>query len=220
MTCSKEDLSRAFNQVLSERVPDLSDIPDHVFSERFETRMNKLIRREAAHPWAVSHTTARNLLIAALIAILLFALSMSVSGIRNSFFNFFTQHFDTHDDVIFDDTERTKIEHVYEITDLPEGFSLTNKTMDPERVIWLYESTNGNQLSFTQKIPLNEKERSVDNEKTKMSSLEINNQIFVYVITDNTLSLAWEKDGYEFWLDLYMPDISLEEAIQIFYSIN
>ena len=220
MTFSKEDLSRAFNQVLSERVPDLSDIPDHVFSERFETRMNKLIRREAAHPWAVSHTTARNLLVAALIAILLFALSMSVSGIRNSFFNFFTQHFDTHDDVIFDDTERTKIEHVYEITDLPEGFSLTNKTMDFERVIWLYESKNGNQLSFTQKIPLNEKERSVDNEKAKMSSIEINNQMLFYVLTDNALSLAWGLDGYEFWLDLKMPDVSLEQAIQIFYSIN
>ena len=71
MTFSKDDLSGAFHQVMRERIPDLSNIPDHVFSERFEKKMNKLIRREAMHPRAVSRTPARNLIAAAIVIIFL-----------------------------------------------------------------------------------------------------------------------------------------------------
>ena len=116
MTFTKEQISSAFVEVLNERVPDLSDIPDHVFSERFENNMDKLIRKEAAHPWAVSHTAAKNLLIAAVIAVLLLLLSISVSGIREPIFNFFTRHFKDHDDIVFNNSGRTEIDYIYEIT--------------------------------------------------------------------------------------------------------
>ena len=220
MTFSKEDLSRAFNQVLSERVPDLSDIPDHVFSERFETRMNKLIRREAAHPWAVSHTTARNLLVAALIAILLFALSMSVSGIRNAIYHFFTRHFDTYDEVVFDDTKRDSIDYIYDISVLPDGYELTEIISNSIVVIRHYENEEGAYFNFRQKVPSSNRTGILDNEKTKMSVVETENQVLFYAYSDEIITLAWEKDGYEFWLEFLVPDFSLEQAIQIYKSIQ
>ena len=73
MIFSKEDLSGAFHQVMRERIPVLSDIPDHVFSERFEVKMNKLLRKEALYPRAVSHTPARNLIAAAIVIVFLMA---------------------------------------------------------------------------------------------------------------------------------------------------
>ena len=220
MNFSKEELSKAFNQVFTERAPDLCDIPDHVFSERFEQRMEKMIKREAAHPWVVSHTTARNVLIAALIAILLFVLSMSVSGIRNALDNFFVRHFDTHDDVIFDDTERTQIEHVYEITALPDGFELKNITDDPKIHTVLYGSVKGESILFIQSIPSENGETSTDNERTKMSLLDYANQLLFYISSDNGLTLAWEKDGYEFWIEISISSFSMDEAIRLYSSIQ
>lgn len=220
MTFSKEDLSKAFEQALCERVPELGDIPDHVFSERFEKRMEKLLRREAAHPWAVSHTAARNLLVAALIAILLFALSLSVSGIRNAIYNFFTRHFDTYDEVVFDDTGRTEIEHVYEITSLPEGFVLEDSVSDKVFVSRVYKKSENAYIVFSQMLPSMGRERSIDNERTKMKIIHLENQIFYYTFSDSIITLAWEKDGYEFWLEMLIPHPTLEQAIQIYSSIQ
>lgn len=220
MTFSKEEISKAFNEVLSERVPAFSDIPDHVFSEHFEQRMNKLIEREAAHPWDVSHTTTRNLLIAALIAVLLMILSLSVSGIRDPIFNFFTRHFDTYDDVVFDDTEKTEIEHVYEITALPEGFELNQRMQYSTYVISIYEDKSTQNMSLRQKVPSPNREGIVDNEKTNMDSLEIDNKIVFSLVDKTGIIFAWEIDGYEFWLDIKIMDFTLENAIQIYRSIK
>ena len=140
MSYSPEQLKKAFVTVLNERVPDLSKIPDHVFSERFEKKMKKLIAREAAHPWAVSHTAVKNLIIAAIVIILMIVMCLSVSGIREAIFNFFIKHFDTYDEVVFDESQRERIEVEYEITEIPVGFVLEKKTEIGVLVRWEYSN--------------------------------------------------------------------------------
>ena len=219
MTYSKKDLAAAFEQVLRERVPDLSDVPDHVFSDRFEQRMQKLIRREAAHPWAVSHTAARNLLVAALIAVLLFALSMSVSGVRNAIYNFFTRHFDTYDELIFDDAGRTEIEHVYKITALPEGFYQVPGIESSTDVVARYENANGEVIRLSQWIP-SAGTSVVDNEEGEISVIEIDGQVLFYYYHENVSFVNWGKDGYAFSLECAIPNCSREKIIGIYRSIQ
>ncbi len=223
MTFSKEELSAAFLTVFSERLPELDDVPDHVFSPRFEAKMNKLIAREAAHPWAVSHTAVKNALIAALIAILLFALSMSVSGVRDALHNFFTRHFDTHDEVIFDDTGRKEIEHVYEITELPEGFVLTEKLQDTENVDWKYKAPNGDYIHFMQMIPHADNGTIMDNEDFRITNIQVGDQLLLYSerygITGDVI-LAWESDGYAFLLSIYFPGFTQEDVLALYRSIK
>ena len=224
MTYSKEELNAAFQTVFSERLPELGDMPDHVFSPRFEAKMNKLIAREAAHPWAVSHTAVKNALIAALVAILLFALSMSVSGVRDALHNFIVRHFDTHADVIFDDTGRKEIEHVYEITELPEGFELTEKSQDTENVEWKYEALNGEYIYFIQMIPHADNGISIDNEDNNITTLQVEDQLLLIASLrekgSGMFTLIWERDGYEFRLIMYIPGYTQEEAIQLYKSIK
>ena len=219
MTFTKEQISQAFIQVLNERVPDLSDIPDHVFSTRFEKKMNKLIRKEAEHPWAVSHTLARNLIAAAIVIILLFTLCMSVGAIRNAIFNFFRLHFEDHDRIVFEVQERTKIEKEYIIANLPEGFVLKEEIKNDINNMKVFENENGDYIHFSQSISMSNG-IALDNDRSKYKVMEIDgNGVFV-TSTHEKVMLAWDQDGYLFFLVLQWENVTVDDAIAVFRSIQ
>lgn len=219
MTFSKDQLSQAFIEVLTERVPDLSDVPDHVFSERFEKRMQKLIRREAMHPWAVSHTLARNLIAAAVIIILLFALCMSVGAIRNSIFKFFREHFETHDDIVFEMPEKTEIEADYVITALPEGFALKNEEITNLFIRRSYEDAEGNYITLNQILSMSNG-LSVDNERSKHTVMEIDGRGVYILALEDMVSFVWDQDGFVFQLAVSWENVTVDDAVLIFRSIQ
>ena len=221
MTFTKEQISQAFIQVLNERVPDLSNIPDHMFSERFEKKMNKLIRREAAHPWAVHHTLAKNLIAAAIVILLLFTLCMSVSAIRNAIFNFFRLHFEDHDKIVFEISEkRDHIETEYVITEVPDGFSLMQETNEENYIRRIFKNDNGSFISFMQSVPDHNDYTVVDNERVDAKEMEIDGRGVLVVTEDDFISFAWDQDGYVFWFEVRSEHISLEEMFSIFRSIK
>ena len=219
MTFTKEQISQAFIEVLNERVPDLSDIPDHVFSERFEKNMNKLIRREAAHPWAVSHTLARNLITAAIVIILLFSLCMSVGAIRNAIFKFFREHFEVHDDIVFEMPEKTRIEEDYVITALPAGFLLKEENLSEMNIMRIFENENGDIIHLSQNISMSNG-ISLDNERSGYDSLEIDGRGVFLTSTPEKVMLAWDQDGYVFFLVLQWKNVTVDDAIAVFRSIR
>ena len=221
MTFTKEQISQAFIQVLNERVPDLSNIPDHVFSERFEKKMNKLIRREATHPWAVRHTLAKNLIAAAIVILLLFALCMSVSAIRNAIFNFFRLHFEDHDKIVFEiSEERDYIETEYVITEVPDGFSLMQETKEKHFVRMIFENENGEFITFKQSIPNQDDYTAIDNERKDAEEIEIDGHGVYAASEDNHIIFAWDQDGYIFWLEVRSKNINLAKMIDIFRSVK
>lgn len=201
MTFSKEQLSQAFIDVLTERVPDLSDRPDHVFSERFEKKMDRLIHREAAHPWAISHTFARNLIAAAIVIILLFIMCMSVGAIRETIFHFFQLHFDTHDDIVFEIPNMKEIEQEYSITNIPSGFSLEYVNNNRIETNWLYNNEIGDYIYFVQAVPTPQG-RLVDNERSKNKAIVIDGCGVFVAQEENIISLSWDNNGYVFWLTI------------------
>lgn len=219
MTFTKEQISQAFIEVLNERVPDLSDIPDHDFSERFEKKMDRLIRREAAHPWAVSHTLARNLIAAAIVIILLFSLCMSVSAIRNAIFKFFREHFETYDVVYFETPAKEIIEQDYVITELPDGFVLKEETKSPISIVRLFENESGASIYLDQELSL-VYGSEIDNERSEYISIEIDGH-GVFVSTEvNNVMFFWEQNRYILFLCLNWENVSVEDAVKIFRSIQ
>ena len=221
MTFTKEQISQAFIEVLNERTPDLSGIPDHVFSVRFEKKMQKLIDREAAHPWAVSHTAVRNLLIAAIVLIMMLVLCMSVSGIRSAIFHFFVEHFDVYNEVVFDASERTEIEHAYEITNLPKGFILKQRIETIGQNCCMYESPAGETISFWQSVPSLSSGTIIDNERSTETIIESEEQVLYYShFPEYEQRLAWEMDGYEFWISINSRQLQFEDLLALYHSIQ
>ncbi len=222
MSYSPEQLKKAFVTVLNERVPDLSKIPDHVFSERFEKKMKKLIAREAAHPWAVSHTAVKNLIIAAIVIILMIAMCFSVSGIREAIFNFFIKHFDAYNEIVFNespsDSESIIVE--YCITTLPEGFNLTKKTSRDYFVRWEYADSNQNWIVLSQKIITKDQQLIIDNERNTENIVVIEGIAIYCSANQNAVTLAWKNEQYEFWLEIGISNFTIEEALDIYNSIT
>lgn len=221
MTYTKEQLAKAFSIVLLEQVPDLSDIPDHVFSERFEKRMKKLVAREATHPWAIRHPVAKNLIAAVIVIILLFALSMSVGAVRDKVVNFFLKHFQDHDEITFDLPQKDTIETEYEISSIPQGFVLLSKnSANPSIISWTYSNENGSTILFRQYLASPSHSTTIDNERTQMKTIEVDDQI-VFVSEDyKVLTLIWDYDGYVFWLMVDKNCFSLETTIEIYRSVK
>lgn len=219
MTFTKGQISQAFIEVLNERVPDLSGIPDHVFSDRFEKKMDRAIRREAAHPWAVSHPLARNLIAAAIVIILLFSLCMSVSAIRNRIFKFFRERFETYDVIYFDTSEKETIEQAYVITRLPEGFTLKEETKSAISIVRMYENETGASISLEQyaSLPYGS---NIDNERSEYTIMAIDGHDVFAMTGKNYVMFYWEQDGYVFSLSLDWNNVSAEDAAAIFRSIR
>ena len=219
MTFTKEQISQAFIEVLNERVPDLSEIPDHVFSERFEKKMDRLIRREAAHPWAVSHTLARNLIAAAIVIILLYIMCMSVGAIRNSIFKFFQQHFEAHDDVIFEMPKKMGIEQEYVITNLPEGFLLKEEEKSDIDILRNYENEQGDLISLNQELSYKDG-IALDNEHSQYNVMEIDGHGIFRSTSKEMVTLVWDQNGYNVFRILKWKNVSIDDAITTFRSIR
>jgi hypothetical protein len=139
------------DELIISRIPDA---PDHIFSRKFEKRMKKII---AGTYTPKIHITPKRItlkkltvcLVAALLAILTFA--MSVSAVRETIFNFFTQVFATHtlvkseDDDVYPET----IEEIYEITEGIEDYEMIQSESSPMELIYIYD--NGKyRIRFTQ----------------------------------------------------------------------
>ena len=218
MTFTKEQISQAFIEVLNERVPDLSTVPDHSFSERFEKNMNKLIKKETAHPWAVSHIAARNLISAAIVIILLFTMCMSVSAIRNKVYNFFLQHFTEYNNVVFELPEKSEIEKEYVISELPEGFSLKEELKSEMNIMRSFENEKGDYIHFSQNLFI-ENGIAVDNERSEYEFMELDGCGVFTLTTKDNVTFSWDQDGYVFLLTVHIENVTVDDAIAILRSI-
>ena len=118
-------LPSAFEATMSERIINtVPDMPDHVFSKRFEKKMKQLIQQSKTA--SKSKITVKRMFICITAAVLAAAIvALSVGAVRDFFKNFFMQIFDTHTTVQSNDIENTptSIETVYTII-VPDGYEL------------------------------------------------------------------------------------------------
>ena len=220
MTCTKEQLARAFTLVMLERTPDPADVTDHVFSARFEKKMEKLIAKEAAHPWSARHPAAKPLIAAAVVLLLLFALSMSVGAVRDPIVHFFQKHFKGHDILVFEMPQKTKVEQEYDLTLIPEGFQPVQRNVTRFGVSSTYENDNGGVLIFEQSLPGVSEGTLIDNERADLYTVTIDGHpVFVSETPGVSISLAWD-DGYIFWIILKQDGVTLDDAIALYRSVR
>ena len=220
---NKEEIAEAFCEMMRERIPDLNDPPEQVCSERFEKRMQKLMKKETAQPWMRSHTGVRNALIAGLIVIILVlvAVPTGLSATKKPPFKVVPKA--KVDVIYFEKTGTLKLEHVYTITALPEGFYYDeeNTYINDEHTIISYHCNDDRQYIVLCQHMLRWKESiSVDNEKLSSEIIEIDNTPVYFASAEDDYYLAWVLDGYEFTLSLVVEGIQRDEVIEMFRSIK
>lgn len=158
MGMSKDDFKRAFREVVSSefaKIPlDESDI-DITFSEKFNKKMEKLIKSQRKSYYILINTVGKRVAILFVAIITLFTASMSVKAIREPVINFIIEVYESFTKYFFEGETAEKIEKVYSITKLPVGFKQTQVMESDAGRTATFESSEGNIIVFTQSATQN-----------------------------------------------------------------
>ena len=122
-------ISEVFNERFEAQMKELEGEEPHVFSEKHNKKMAKLIKNQKKPYYALISTAGRRAACIAVVVILFAATALSVKAIREAVFDFITHIFSDHTVVTTesgaDDGFPETIEEEYYISALPEGFEET-----------------------------------------------------------------------------------------------
>ena len=208
-------------------VPATEEI-EHEFSLEFESKSEKLIKKSNSKFWHCVNTTAKKILIAAIIMALLTGTVYAVPALREGLIKIFI-----HDDgsMYSFSVDRnmiknapTEIETAYSLTYIPDGYELANTVAVREGVVSLtYIDENENWIDFTQEIvtqdPRNKLGGLSDSERSKLEHIELDGYEVIRIIHDEgEVELLWTDDEYFF--ALFCEEGGIDEAEKIFYGIK
>ncbi len=220
---TREELFNAFREVASEEfayIPNEEDI-EYEFSERFNKKMDKLLKKIERNCTYTSVSTKRRIVTVVAAILIIFAGLMSVSAIREPIVIFVLEFFEEHIDFGFWGDISQEIEYEYSFSKIPEGFELATQTSDYDIVYYEYKNeTTGDEIVFTQTIT-DGLSLSVDNEHGKTSVEQIGEtQVFLYDgIEQDYFQANWISEKYSLVL-IYYGDIEKEAFLELVKSIK
>lgn len=192
-----DDIIReAFRQNISKYIPESDiDYTPHKFSPEFERKMNILMGKDNKNV----KITFKKLLIAVIAALLaVFIIAMSVSAVREAFFNFLMDIFDTRTVVESVDDVDAPLEFTdkYEITADMSDYELVDFRESIFRCKYIYENEHCT-IYFTQYI----KEHyhiSVNTEGYDIETIYIGNYegFYINMYNQNGQIISWDNGDY------------------------
>ena len=224
MSMTREEAFEVFRFYASKEFEDVpvdeSEI-EYEFSEEFNRKMEKLLRRvtyDCTH--AVSWAARKVIAVAAAI---IFALAgmMSVSALREPVVEFFYNIYEEFMEIFFEGDTTEKITYVYSLSEIPEGFVEIPIVSDDFINTIRYENKEkGSIFELTQSVT-NGISFNLDNENGYVQNCKIDGkEINVYIGNSNDFYLAfWIDDSYSFKLSCLGID-SIEEVLNIIKGIN
>lgn len=211
-------------------VPSEEDI-EYSFSQGFEQKAEKLIKKCGTAAWHCVNTTAKKLIIAAIVTALLAGSAMAIPPIREGLLKFFAHntgvnyYFTVDEDAIKNAPKELEI--VYSPSYIPDGYELVDETVCSGFASYTYLTPDGDLLDFTQEKMPDDPNYAVgsspDAERSKVDYVEIKGYKVIQLIWDQpgdeAVSLIWTNEDYFFSIFCTAP-VTLDEAKQIFYGIQ
>lgn len=221
MAMSKDEFKNAFREVISSEfshIPCDEDSIDYTFSDRFNKKMNKLIKAQRKPYYFLINTAAKKAAVYFVIFVTLITASMSVKAIREPVVNFIVEVYESFTRYFFDGDTAKELKKEYVITELPTGFlQISNDKTDISQTVIL-EDTNDNMIIFTQSVTENEI-FDIDNQKGTPKTEKINGiDIRIYTYEKDKF-VFWSDNGYFFQITAY-GDIDDETLIKMIKSIK
>lgn len=192
-------------------------------SQKFEKKMEKIIKSRSSFYHKVTLTGLRRVACAIVAIIILFCCSLTVGAVRNAIKDFFIKTFSTHDRITASENVSKKypktIEKIYELGYVPEGFELTDKIIDSTSTTYSYFNNDFSKVVFFQQLTKSSWAIGQDNENST-KSIEIINDIEVVIYTSTNssdISLFWNNGEYFFSLS---GTFNKNEAIEMCKSLK
>lgn len=222
MPISKAEFKSAFREVVSlefSHIPQDENSIDYIFSERFNKRMQKLIKSQKKLYWNFVNTAAKRAAVIFVAIITIFTAAFSVKAIREPILKFIKQIYETFAYYSYEGDTTETITKEYVITQLPQGFEQTDKIQSEASIITIYENAQGNTIEFAQTATKQHSGYFFDNEKGTIYTEIINGSNIEFHETYDTRQALWLKEGYVLEITCY-GDINVDIIKQIILSIE
>lgn len=175
---------------------------EHIFSEKFERKMETLIRRRRKPYYSLISTGLRRAAcIIVMFLVVSFTTVMSVEALRKPFLDFLSRIFSDHTTIEsvldLDGDYPETIEERYEITEGLEGFYLNSENQNYNLVSLFYSNDYEHYyISLYQSTIYNYKS-SYNTEGTTISTIKINNRdAIAYYDNQGYYHLVWNNGEY------------------------
>lgn len=218
MAMSKTDFKNAFREVVSSEfahIPTDENSIDFTFSERFNKRMEKLIRSQKKVYYNFVNTAYKRVAIICVVLLTMLTTACSVKAIREPIINFIKQVYETFTHYSFDGDTTEKITKEYTIK-IPDDFKQTNITKNEFFIAIEYTNNKGDIIEFKQMTAEYSTGYFVDNEQGETSTKTVDNIEVEYKKWYDTQTVIWTKDGYVFAIDCYgdIDYVTIESMIK------
>lgn len=198
---------------------------EYEFSDKFQRRMKKQIRREARPRISIFVRQSKKAAIFTVCAIgLLFLLSMSVQAYRIKLFE--TVKTTWEDSILyryFTDIEDIEMEaeefHINEPQYMPQGYKEIERTVTDHQLSVMYENSLGEMITWDQVMVTDGGTLVVDSEYDSQIAKEINGKaVIISLYSDGYAGVYYESDEYAYLLTA--DNLSIEEICCIVESIE
>ena len=217
----REVLEEALRQCCAdycEEIPCSEEDMD--LGEDYEKYMNSLIRRSKKPFRRCFDTAGKRAAGIAAAFLVMIGCTMSVSAVRKPIVGFLTNTYDKYVELFFDenDVEKapTKIETVYTLGAVPEGYVQESTFLNEVRSSITWINDKNHQIILTQTVL--DGNITVDNEHNELETVEMNGMTVIYIVTQHYRCYFWNDNEYQFSLDL-STEISHEMALNMIGSM-
>ena len=196
---------------------------EHVFSDKFERRMQKLIRRRRKPYYVLISTGLRRAAcIVVMFLVVSFTTVMSVEALRKPFLDFLASIFGDHTTIEsvldLDGDYPETFEERYEITEGLEGFILESEETVNDSIFLYYRSRQDNSIIIFAQKPVKNYTNNLNTENTSISNHLIgDNSAITFYDNQGYYNIVWNNGKYIF--ELYST-ISKDVLINIANSVK
>lgn len=217
----REVLEEALRQCCADYCEEIPCSEEDIdLGEDYEKYMNSLIRRSKKPFRRCFDTAGKRAAGIAAAFLVMIGCTMSVSAVRKPIVGFLTNTYDKYVELFFDenDVEKapTKIETVYTLGAVPEGYVQESTFLNEVRSSITWINDKNHQIILTQTVL--DGNITVDNEHNELETVEMNGMTVIYIVTQHYRCYFWNDNEYQFSLDL-STEISHEMALNMIGSM-
>ena len=225
---TRSEFNMAFSTVIAEEfadVPDESEI-EVEFSDEFNRKMQELIDSIGANNGQQPKNDRKSRLnikgliaLAATLALLLAGL-MSVNAAGDSIVNFIVKTYEDFKEILFAGDGAAEIDHVYAFTEVPEGFTETERVLNDDMSFVRYENSDTGAVIELSQSTANITTMFLDDKSVKSKTLSDDGEyVEIYCgESDEIYNAFWIEDMYSMEL-LYSGETSYDELLKIINTI-
>ena len=201
-----------YNEAMVDSYKPLEKETDHKFTQKFERKMNALVRRQKKPYYFLISTPKRRAAVIAILVAILMLTACSILPVRD----FIIKVYKEGTTLIFNDSKHSEESGEFEkaYIEIPDGYKVEELSYDP----YFIKMRNGNNLITFQQSGVQGLQLDVDTEGTTHENITINGFDGIYVYNKNYHLFVWSDGCYAYTLS--SAQLSKEELLQMAETVR